>query len=133
MAIQSSQAGSAVQCPSCGGHLQAPLPTGLVVSGGNASFRPEVKAFASKKITAGVIGILFGGFGIHKFIIGRNTAGFIMLATWFVCLVTGMCLIVPILGVVALNIIGFIEGIIYLTKSDEDFYQIYAVQGKDWF
>jgi hypothetical protein len=32
-----------------------------------------------------------------------------------------------------MNIIGLIEGIIYLTKSDEDFYQTYAIEKKEWF
>jgi len=32
-----------------------------------------------------------------------------------------------------MGIIGLIEGIVYLTKSDEDFYQTYAVEKKGWF
>jgi len=31
------------------------------------------------------------------------------------------------------GIIGLIEGIIYLTKSDEDFYKTYQVEKKSWF
>ena len=31
------------------------------------------------------------------------------------------------------GIIGLIEGIIYLTKSDEDFHQTYVVEQKGWF
>ncbi|MGD0613893.1 MAG: GYF domain-containing protein, partial [Verrucomicrobiota bacterium] len=38
-----------------------------------------VAARASNKIPAGVCGILLGGLGIHKFILGHNTAGAIML------------------------------------------------------
>jgi hypothetical protein len=30
-------------------------------------------------------------------------------------------------------LLGFIEGIIYLTKSDEEFYQTYQVNKKGWF
>jgi hypothetical protein len=44
-----------------------------------------------------------------------------------------MCLFVPILASAAMNVIGFVEGILYLTKSDEDFYQTYAIQKKEWF
>lgn len=102
---------------------------GAFVSGQSAA----VRDFASKKIAAGVCGIVFGGLGIHKFILGFNGAGAIMLSLWLACTVTGMCLIVPILGTIALNIIGLVEGILYLTKSDEDFYQLYAVQRKEWF
>ena len=52
---------------------------------------------------------------------GFNTAGIIML-------VMGIFTCGSISG-----IIGLIEGIIYLTKSDEEFYQTYAVQKKEWF
>jgi hypothetical protein len=31
------------------------------------------------------------------------------------------------------TLLGFIEGIIYLTKSDEEFYQTYQVNKKGWF
>ena len=34
----------------------------------------------------------------------------------------------PVMG-----IIGLIEGIIYLTKSDEEFNEIYIVGQKEWF
>ena len=30
-------------------------------------------------------------------------------------------------------IIGLVEGIIYLTKSDEEFFKLYAIQKKQWF
>lgn len=43
------------------------------------------------------------------------------------------CLIVPIFGLLAMQVIGFIEGIIYLTMPDEAFYQTYGVEKKEWF
>jgi len=92
----------------------------------------EVQAFASKKIAAGICGILFGGLGIHKFILGINSSAIIMLVVWIAGIVTGF-LIIPLFAAIAMNFIGFIEGIIYLTKSDEEFYQTYAVQKKEWF
>jgi TM2 domain-containing membrane protein YozV len=74
----------------------------------------------SKRVAAGVCGILFGGLGIHKFILGFAGTGLVMLlACIFTC------------GV--MHIIGFIEGIIYLTKTDEDFYQTYMVERRNWF
>lgn len=72
----------------------------------------------SKKMVAGILGILIGGLGIHKFYLGFTTAGVIMIL--LAC--TGVS-----------GIIGLIEGIIYLTKSDEDFYQTYVVEQKQWF
>ncbi len=84
----------------------------------------EVKDFAGKKVAAGVCGILLGALGIHKFILGLTTPGVIMLL---------VSLLTCGIGAVVMSIIGLIEGIIYLTKSDEDFYQIYAVDKKGWF
>jgi hypothetical protein len=37
------------------------------------------------------------------------------------------------LGPIVMGIIGLIEGIIYLTKSDEQFRQIYVAGKKEWF
>jgi len=75
---------------------------------------------------AGVLALLLGGLGIHKFYIGANGAGLIMLLVSLV----GFALVVPPLVVA---IIGLIEGFIYLTRSDEDFYQTYEVGKKAWF
>jgi TM2 domain-containing membrane protein YozV len=69
----------------------------------------------------GVLAILLGGLGIHKFILGNTGAGIIMiLITVLTCGSVG-------------PIIGLIEGIIYLTKSDEEFIKIYQVEKKAWF
>ena len=43
------------------------------------------------------------------------------------------CLIIGSFIVMAMAIIGLIEGIIYLTKSDEEFYNTYQVGKKPWF
>ncbi|MGC8667655.1 MAG: TM2 domain-containing protein [Chthonomonadales bacterium] len=80
------------------------------------------------RIAAGICGILFGGLGIHKFIIGQAGAGAIMLA---VALVGG--LLTFGLAALAMGIVGFVEGIIYLTKSDADFYREYIIGKKAWF
>jgi TM2 domain-containing membrane protein YozV len=77
-----------------------------------------------KKIVAGVVAILFGYLGIHKFILGYTTEGVIMLAvSVLTCFVAG----------IVMSIIGIIEGIIYLTKSDEEFVQTYIQAKKGWF
>jgi TM2 domain-containing membrane protein YozV len=79
---------------------------------------------AEKKVAAGVCGILLGSLGVHKFILGYTTEGVIMLA---VSLAT--CGIAsPVMGV-----IGLIEGIIYLTKSDEEFVALYVNARRGWF
>lgn len=78
----------------------------------------------SKKVAAGVLGIILGALGIHKFILGYNTEGIIMLLVSLLTCGFGS----PIMG-----IIGLVEGVIYLTKSDEEFEQTYINNKKGWF
>lgn len=74
----------------------------------------------SKRVAAGICGILLGAFGVHRFILGDTPGGLIRIALSVFTCGTG-------------SIIGFIEGIIYLTKSDEDFIQTYQVEKRAWF
>lgn len=74
----------------------------------------------NKKVLAGVMALLFGGLGVHKFILGYTQEGIIQL-------------VVSVLSCGIGSIIGFIEGIIYLTKSDEEFYNTYQANKKGWF
>lgn len=89
------------------------------------------ETFASgenKKVLAGVLAILLGSLGIHKFILGYNKEGIILLV---VTLVLGF--ITCGIGASLAGLVGLIEGIIYLTKSDEEFYNTYQVGKKPWF
>ena len=79
---------------------------------------------ANKKLAAGLCGLLLGPFGVHKFILGYQTEGVIMLLVSL--LSCGMLAIV-------MQIIGIVEGITYLTKSDEDFVRTYVEGRKGWF
>lgn len=79
---------------------------------------------ASKKLAAGICGILIGALGIHKFVLGYSTEGVIMLL---------VSLLTCGLGAPIMGIIGLIEGIIYLTKSDQEFLQIYVHSKRGWF
>ena len=74
------------------------------------------------KIAAGIFAILLGPLGVHKFYLGYVGAGIIHL------ILTILIITAPISGV-----IGLIEGIIYLTKSDEDFNNTYVVNKKTFF
>jgi TM2 domain-containing membrane protein YozV len=85
---------------------------------------PSEQDISSKKIAAGICGILLGAFGVHKFILGMTTPGVIML------LIT---LLTCGIGSAATSIIGIVEGIIYLTKSNDEFYREYMVGKKEWF
>ncbi len=84
----------------------------------------ELRDAQSKKMVAGILAILLGSLGIHKFYLGMTTPGLIMLlVTVLTCGVGGM----------VMHVIGIVEGILYLTKSDEDFYKTYVVEQKPWF
>lgn len=133
LAVPASQAGAMASCPSCDGNFQVPVPTAAPGVGGGYAPGGPVQEFAGKKVAAGVCGIVIGSLGVHKFILGLNTSGVIMLVVSLVGVILGSCLVVPILATSAMGIIGIIEGIIYLTKSDEEFYQTYAVEKKEWF
>lgn len=116
----------AQHCASC----QAPLSP---VSGyqpmqsvnqGSGSITDYKSMGADKKIVAGIVAILLGAFGIHKFLLGYTTEGIIMLAV--TVLTCGIFAIVP-------SVIGIVEGIMYLTKSDEEFVRTYIQGRKGWF
>ena len=81
-------------------------------------------AGADKKIVAGILAILLGPLGIHKFILGYTTAGIIMILVSVLTL--GF-------GAIVMSIIGLVEGILYLTKSDEEFVATYITGKKPWF
>ena len=79
---------------------------------------------ADKKIVAGILAIIVGSLGVHKFILGYTTEGVIMLlVTVLTCGIAG----------IVMSIIGIVEGIMYLTKSDEDFVRTYIQNKKGWF
>src|SRR5437588_123452 len=71
-----------------------------------------------KKMIAGLLGILLGGLGIHKFYLGMTTPGLIMLLVSLLTCGIGWMIMHPI---------GLIEGILYLTKSDDDFEKQYLI------
>ena len=75
---------------------------------------------ADKKVTAGICGILLGAWGVHRFILGDATGRIIRI-------------VLTLVTCGAASIIGLIEGIIYLTKSDEDFVNEYITNQKGWF
>lgn len=58
------------------------------------------------KILAGILAILFGGLGVHKFYMGKTGMGILYLVFCWTYIPA---------------IIGFVEGIIYLCSNDENF------------
>lgn len=86
----------------------------------------------SKRVLAGVLAIVLGGLGVHKFVLGYNTEGLILLGGTLASLVLS-CVIIGAFTIVIPGLIGLIEGIIYLTKSDEEFVYTYQTNKKAWF
>ena len=89
-------------CPQCGHPTSATQSVTASMSQGT----PGVAGPPKSRIVAGVLGLLIGGLGIHKFYLGKVGLGIVyILFSWT---------FVP-------AIIGCIEGIIYLVQSDEEF------------
>ena len=87
-------------CPKCGVR-QFPAPAGGL----------PVTANGRSKLAAGLFAIFLGGLGLHKFYLGRVGQGIVYLIFCWT--------FIP-------SIIGFIEGIVYLTMSEQAFAQKYS-------
>jgi TM2 domain-containing membrane protein YozV len=83
---------------------------------------------SNKKLAAGLTGIFLGAFGVHKFVLGYTKPAVIMLV---VSLAGGV--VTCGVAYLVMQIIGLIEGIIYLTKTPEEFTALYLDAEKDWF
>ena len=119
-----------VRCTNCGTVMPvSPMPMQHVPRPAGAA-----PAGAEKKIAAGICGIVLGGLGIHKFVMGYTQEGVILLSVYLVSIILAVvtCGIATPLVLVP-SVIGIIEGIIYLTKSDEEFVQTYILNKKPWF
>ncbi|MDB4318771.1 TM2 domain-containing protein [Akkermansiaceae bacterium] len=90
----------------------------------NTSPQSPPPASEDKKVLAGILAILLGSLGIHKFVLGYQKEGIILLV---------ITVVTCGFGAMVTSIIGLIEGIIYLTKSDEEFRQTYVTNKKAWF
>ena len=105
------------------------------------------------KVVAGLLGIFLGWAGVHKFYLGIKRPATIQLAVGggglvLALIVANIFLALGIFGIgvfiglllyavgyialMAAGILGLVEGIIYLTKSDEDFQSIYVTGQKQW-
>lgn len=112
----------AVACPSCGHSLTQ----GIVPGVGPIT--------AQSRVVIAICAIFLGSLGIHKFLLGYNHEGIIMLvvtlvggaAAPFTC---GLTALAP----AAMSIAGLIEGITYLTKTDDQFNAMYIANKKAWF
>lgn len=86
----------------------------------------------NKRILTGVLAILLGHLGVHKFVLGYNSEGIIILVITLVGYLT-LCFFIGAFVLAVTSLIGLIEGIIYLTKTDVEFYEMYQKNKKPWF
>ncbi|WP_346937769.1 TM2 domain-containing protein [uncultured Clostridium sp.] len=73
--------------------------------------QPSTPVSSKSKTTAGILAILLGGLGVHKFYLGKIGMGILYIVFCWTYIPA---------------IIGIIEGIIYLTSSEEKFYYKYV-------
>jgi TM2 domain-containing membrane protein YozV len=109
-------------CPKCGVRQ-----LGIPQSPPRPPLSPQERAAqqaSGNKMAAGLCGIFLGALGIHKFILGMTTPGVIMLV---------VSLLTCGVGAIPMSIIGLVEGILYLSKSDDEFYTTYVIEKKEWF
>jgi len=87
----------------------------------------QASEVSSKKIAAALFAFFLGAFGAHKFYLGYTKEGVIMLLVFLFGFI--------LLGLpsVIIGIIAFVEFILYLVKSDEEFEQTYIIGKKAWF
>lgn len=85
-------------CPKCGVRV-APPPLSL--------------GDGRNKIVAGILAILLGGFGAHKFYLGKIGLGILYLLFFWTAIPA---------------IVGIIEGVLYLVMSDDEFNRKYNAE-----
>ncbi|MFB6139382.1 MAG: NINE protein [Halosimplex sp.] len=73
--------------------------------------QPGTSSGSDERIVAALLAILLGSFGAHKFYLGNNKLGVLYLCFFW----TG----IP-------GIVGIVEGLIYLTKDDDEFRRQYV-------
>lgn len=122
---QAAESPAPEQAPSA-----APAPVAPPAAAG-----PSSAEIQNKKLVAGLFGILLGGLGIHKFYLGYQQEGIIMLLVTVVGGGVGSAITCGLAApvIIVMPVIGLIEGILYLTKSDQEFMATYVTGRKPWF
>ncbi|MBP1757286.1 MAG: hypothetical protein H6Q62_142, partial [Firmicutes bacterium] len=103
-------------CKSCGAKVGGQPQNAQATQNSQSSWQQAAPAYGAypsdkNKIAAGILAILLGGLGIHKFYLGQIGMGILYILFCWTS--------IP-------SIIGLVEGIIYLTSTDEQFYTKYV-------
>ena len=69
-----------------------------------------------------------GAFGMHKFYLGYHEQGFLLLLATII-----LATLSSGIGILAIWMVAGAEGIIYLSKSPQEFEQIYVEGTHNWF
>lgn len=116
-------------CANCGAQVNPEqvvcIKCGASLKGSGSKAASASTPGEKSRVTAGVLAILLGCVGAHEFYLGNTVSAIIRLAVSIVGFVFG--------GAAIMGLIGLIEGIIYLTKTDDDFKVIYVDGKKSWF
>ena len=98
---------------------------------------------AKSKTIAGVLAILLGWVGVHKFYLGYTGIGLLHITFWFLTFIVSCTVSIFTLGVGGISAfpviwaiywaLSVVEGVIYLTKSDEEFHRIYVLNSRVFF
>lgn len=94
--------------------------------------KSDLQQDVSKRLLAGISALILGSFGLHKFILGYQKEGKILLFSTLGALVL-VQVYVGLFLVGGLILLGIAEGVIYLLKKDEAFISKYQVNKKPWF
>jgi hypothetical protein len=112
--------------------VTAPAPI-VPASGAPQAMTVNISPPPKSRVVAAILAILLSIFAAHKWYLGKKQSALIMNGLVLVGFCGGAVLIVPFLIVPLVAWTSIAEGIIYLTKTDEQFQEIYIVQGRDWF
>lgn len=77
---------------------------------------------------AGVLAMVLGAFGMHKFYLGYHNQGFILLAATIL-----LGLVSFGLGILAIWMVAFAEGMNYFSLSQQEFERVYVEGTHNWF
>ena len=79
-------------------------------------------------MAAGLFAIFLGVFGVHKFYLGYNNAGFAMMA---ISIIGSIFTFGVAAGVI--EVISIIEAIIYFSHTQTEFDSQYVINRREWF
>ena len=88
----------------------------------------EIDELKSRRTTIGILAIIFGFLGVHKFMLGYKREGFILLV---ISIIGGI--ITCGIAIIVTDIIGIIEGIMILNKTPMQFKKTYIDRKTFWF